>query len=894
MTNIDRLTRALLSASALVAFVPTAAFAQDEEPTVQSSEGTAIVVTGSRISGAAPVGSAVTALGRDEIAASGAVTVDRIIKEIPQVFDLGVSESSRAQSGGNGNITYGNSVNLRGIGPYATLVLIDGHRAISNSRSIDPSILPSLGIERIEVIADGASAIYGSDAIAGVVNLIPRRSLDGGEVLARYGTSEDGDFDEWQVGAALGKVWDGGQIMVAYEHVYRSNLAGDDRSFFVADQREFGGSDYRTNRCAPGTISAGGVNYAIPAGGVTQATANLLLPGTQNLCNLIIDQDLFPEQEYDTVNATGTLEVANGVELFFDGFWSRRKFYRQNAEATATITVPQTNAFFVRPAGFAGDRYTIAYNFMNDIPSDDAWGFAKSWEITPGIRARLFGDWQVEALYTHGENKDLSDQRNGLNNAALNTALASSNPATAFDPYGLGRTSQAILDLLHNQIFYAPTLNRFDGYEFRLNGTLFDLPGGAVKLAAGYEGQEMEVELGVARGNPDTPLVYRPFSRRVDSAYGELLVPIFGPGNAVPGFQRLVLDAAVRYDHYDDVGSTTNPKIGVDWSPVDALTIRGSYGTSFRAPLISQIYGNSNALFGQDYTNPAGGTQITGFALSAPNLDLGPETATTWSLGFEYNPTSAFRLGATYWNVEYKNQIETYLGDLNILTRESEFEGTGIILHGAAAAARVKELLAQGITLARGSFPGGNPDNVILFVDGRNNNLGRSKTKGIDFFASYALPTESAGTFTFNVSGTYLLDYKVSITPNGTMVDRRNFIFQPLTFKARGSVAWEKGDIDARLVVTHVGGYTNDGPAVDQKVDSYTPVDLSLAWTPGRTSGGGILGGGLTLGVEVRDLFDIGPPYVNIAPGVNGSGGYDASAASPIGRTFAASARLRW
>jgi iron complex outermembrane receptor protein len=202
-------------------------------------------------------------------------------------------------------------------------------------------------------------------------------------------------------------------------------------------------------------------------------------------------------------------------------------------------------------------------------------------------------------------------------------------------------------------------------------------------------------------------------------------------------------------------------------------------------------------------------------------------------------------------------------------------------------------LLAQGITLARGSFPGGDPNNVTLFVDGRNNNLGRSKTDGIDFFASYALPTESAGIFTFNVSGTYLLDYKVSITPAGTLIDRRNFLFQPLTFKARGSVAWEKGDFDARLTIAHVGGYTNDAVTPNEKVDSYTPIDLSLAWTPGRTNDG-FLGGGLTLGVEVRDLFDIGPPYVNLAPGVNGNGGYDATAASPIGRTFAASARLRW
>ena len=192
-----------------------------------------IVVTGTRLRGAdaGPVGSPLIAMDRDAITASGAVTVDRILREIPQNFDLGVSENSRAQSGGAGNIVYGNTVNLRGIGPYATLVIVDGHRVTNNTRSTDPSVIPTLGVERIEVLADGASAIYGSDAIAGVVNVIPRRTLDGVEAFGRYGVAETSSFNEWVAGIAAGKVFDRGQIMLAYEHAERSNLSGDDRDF---------------------------------------------------------------------------------------------------------------------------------------------------------------------------------------------------------------------------------------------------------------------------------------------------------------------------------------------------------------------------------------------------------------------------------------------------------------------------------------------------------------------------------------------------------------------------------------------------------------------------------------------------------------------------------------
>jgi iron complex outermembrane receptor protein len=858
-------------------------------PTVnEEPAGADIIVTGSRLRGTAPVGSTVISLGREDVVASGAVTTDRLIKQIPQVFDLGVSENSRGQSGGNGNIAYGNSVNLRGIGPYATLILVDGHRAVNNSRAFDPSVIPTMGLERVEVVADGASAIYGSDAVAGVVNLIPRRSLDGIEASARYGFADD--FNEWQVGAAFGHKWSQGQIMVAMEHVYRSNLNGNDRDFFRSDQRGSGGGDYRVTRCNPGTITAGGVNYAIPAGGVTQATAGALVPGTSNRCDDIVGQDLFPQQQYDSANMTFTQELGDRVTLFADGFYSYRKFLRLPGFPSATLTVPQTNAFFVRPAGFAGTSYTLGYNFQKDLARVPNRGSAENYQISPGVRVKLLGDWQAEGVYSYGRGDDQSDSFSGINNAALNAALASSNPATAFDPYGLGRTSAATLAAIYDQVFLAPTLNHFTGYEARLNGSLFHFGGGDVKLAAGYEGQEIKTILGSARGVRGTAIAYREFERRVDSAYAELLIPLFGAESSIPGFRRLDLDAAVRYDKYSDVGSTTNPKFGVNWSPIGGLTFRGSYGTSFRAPLISQIYGNSNNLFVQTYQNPAG-APITGVALSGANLGLKPEEARTWSVGADLD-LGRLRVNATYFNVEYTNQVDAYLSDLAILSREAQFAGTGIILRGAAAAARVAELQAQGINVV-GALPGGSAANVTLFVDGRNNNLGRSNTEGVDLAVNYSLPTDRLGTFGFNLAGTYLTRYQVSITEAAPAVDRRNTIFFPLKFKARGSLAWDIDPVRAQLTVTHVGGYQNNAVIPFERVKSYTPVDFSIAWTIGNKGGTSVLDN-TVLGAEVRNLFDIDPPYVNLAPSGNGSGGYDATAASPIGRQISVSLRTKF
>jgi iron complex outermembrane receptor protein len=313
------------------------------------------------------------------------------------------------------------------------------------------------------------------------------------------------------------------------------------------------------------------------------------------------------------------------------------------------------------------------------------------------------------------------------------------------------------------------------------------------------------------------------------------------------------------------------------------LTFRGSYGTSFRAPTLPQIYGNSNQLFNQNYQTPTGGV-IAGVAQSGGNLNLRPETAETWSVGADFEPIDRLKLSLTYFNVDYKNQVIALLSDLAVLTRADQFAGTGLIIQGAAAGQRVAELVAQGLAVA-GAFPGGNPLNVTVFVDGRSQNLGRSITKGFDFMASYSVPTENIGTFGFNVSGTYLTDYDTAQTPNAPIISQLNQIFQPLRFKARAGISWEDGPFNVLLRATHLNGYTNTAITPNERVASYTPVDLNLSWRVGDA------GKPLTFGIEVRNLFNIKPPYVNIAPSVNGSGGYDATTTDPIGRLLAASVR---
>ena len=232
--------------SAMIGALVAAQAASGQEATTPAAVTlTEVVVTGSRIRGTAPVGSTVVAVDRADIDTAAVVNTTQLIQEVPQVFNLGISENSRGQSGGNSNITLGSAVNLRGLGPFATLTLVDGHRAVPQGTSglaVDPAAIPMLALERVEIVADGASAIYGSDAVAGVANLILRRNVEGFEFRGRYGFADEAD--ENQIGVLYGHTWSSGQVTIAAEHQFRSALNGEDRDFFRADLRDEGGRDY--------------------------------------------------------------------------------------------------------------------------------------------------------------------------------------------------------------------------------------------------------------------------------------------------------------------------------------------------------------------------------------------------------------------------------------------------------------------------------------------------------------------------------------------------------------------------------------------------------------------------------------------------------------------------
>lgn len=852
----------------------------DEAAAPDSDE---IIVTGSRIRGAQPVGSNVIAIGARELQSDPAATVTDFLRKVPQIQGFGIDASSPTVVGGSAgtNTTRGSAINLRGLAPQATLTLIDGNRlSLSGvgSNYVDASAIPSIAIERVEVVADGASAIYGSDAIAGVVNFGLVKSYNGLDVRGRYSVGDQ--YDSSQIGVLGGLNWNGGGIVLGYEYSKRGNLNGGDREFIRSDLRPFGGNDFRNLQCNPGTLQVGTTTYAIPQGGVTPATANLLVPGTSNRCENLRFADVLPAEERHSGYGYIQHEITSGLKAHVQALYTDRDYLALAVQQGSTtnivsLNVPSTNAFFVRPVGSTASNVTVLYDFTSELGLVRQTGYTRTLYVEGGFDLKLGGDWQASlgGLFTQDRSGQFTQR---VNTAALTPALASSNPATAFNPFG-GGNSQAVLQSIFSGVFNPFALSRTRGATLDLTGSLFQLPGGAVRVAVGGEYLRYTSEAGNRIGALAAPAVtINPkLARNQKSAFAEVYVPIFGANNRTGGLYSLELSAALRHDSYSDVGSTTNPKVGLTWSPARGLRLKGSYGTSFRAPGLQDLpFLRAGASLGVvTWTDPLSPTGTsTGVQLNAGNPNLQPETATTWTATAEFEPAAIpnLLLSASYFSVDYR-------GIVNFPP-----SSTTSLLNTAYAFAVVRNPSAALIQSYRDrglAVNGVLPANVAFLWDGTPSNLGSIVTRGIDLRADYSADT-NVGRFGMGANGSLLTKFDFQVTPAATPIDRVGFINYPVEFRGRGYLNWALDAVTVEAMVNYVGPYRNDLATPVQQVKSWTTVDLNVAFKAGPRAG--ILNG-TSLGLSVTNLFDRDPPFANI------QGGFDPGQASAVGRLMSIS-----
>jgi iron complex outermembrane recepter protein len=438
-----------------------------------------------------------------------------------------------------------------------------------------------------------------------------------------------------------------------------------------------------------------------------------------------------------------------------------------------------------------------------------------------------------------------------------------------------------VLNRVFDQVFSAPGTNELHEGELNVSGSLFQLPGGALRAALGGEYIRESIYTGLDRGSPGALASSRTYaSRTIKSVFGELRVPIFGPDNAIGGFHSLDLSLAGRISDYSDVGTSRNPKVGVNWEPVQGLKLHGSYGTSFRAPILTQIDGAVSALFIQNYTTPTG--VVTGATLSgfADGNRLSPEKATTWSLGADLAPAALpnLRASVNYFNINYSGQVNAILSDLSILqSPTSAAQYADRIVRGPQAAAIIQDLVSKGYPVF-GVLPA-TPD---LFVYGQNVNAGKTLAEGLDFQLFYRL-----GRFNLAGNGTYFTKYRTAVSTSAPLLNSLNTIFNPPRFRSRSSVGYDGGATNAVLFWNFTNSYNNNRVAPTQSVKDYSTFDLHVAH---RFDGGLTDKSRLTLALDVSNLFDVDPPFVDIPESPNGGGGFDPTVSNPIGRVISISA----
>lgn len=740
-----------------------------------------IVVTGTYIRGVLPDSSPVTVYDRKQIDQTGASTVEEFIRTLPQNF---ASVDSSSVNGTNatgaynqlgGNSFGGAAVNLRGMGPGATLTLINGRRVSpggTNGEFVDVSMIPLSAVERVEVLADGASASYGADAVAGVVNFVLKKEFEGAETTVRAGGATRGGDDEITASQLLGTHWRSGNVLMVLEH--------NDREGLTSTQRDF-----------------------IPDQG--------------------IDAVIIPENRRTSVFVSGRQDMPLGASLSFDLSY--------------------------------GDR-----EFVQDIPGNFGTGV-----FTQHIEG---GNEQTVGALTLG--KDLmSDWR-----AELTTNYS--------------KTDQHSTRTSPGSVFGNEAISSTGGADLRADGSLFPLPGGTARLAlgGGYRKEKLRSAL-VVNGQQ--------LEREVASAYGEIFLPLAGSRNARPWARRLELSVAARYDHYDDAGSSFNPKFGLLWSPVAGFNIRGTYSTSFRAPLLIQMT-EEPLFFTFPIQDPSAPDGVTNTLLNQTigNRSLKPEESESFSAGIDIRPPGVpgLAVSATYFRTRFTGRIASppLVGSnfLLLYTQETSLEP---FIDRTPDPATVQAIFdSPGFA---GDFAGAGPEGVEAIFQNTLLNLAYTKESGVELNASYTVRA-GGGELGLALSGTYLLqiDYKaLRSTPD---VELLNKVGEPMDFRLRSALSWSRGGFLSSLALNHSSGYENNVFTPARRVDSWTTADLQLQYGFGETAQSSIIRN-VTIALNVRNLTDEDPPSV-LFPESAGlvSVGYDPANASPLGRVVSGHVTKRW
>ena len=886
-----------------------------------------VVVTGTRISrveseGALPV----QVITQEQLQRTGAVNVEQFLQTVSVAVQ---GNTNTVAASGSGSTTGGvSTVSLRGLGSTRTLVLINGRRiagggTITDSSSVDVNGIPMAAVERVEVLKDGASAIYGSDAIAGVINFILKENFEGVEATPYYGTSSDGGGAVKRFSATVGLgslAQDRYNVMLSASYQQEQALYGSDRRFAKSSINVAANNDVTSAHTFPGNVF-----FTLPDG-----TPEFVNPRYPNCAPSMVDPlvpdpycaydpspyvALLPDVKRTNVYGTAHFALTDAVELYAEASFNRNQseFIIQPAPFSEAFALPPNHPLFnVSPYnGFStiilspsSPYYPTAFvQGLTGGATPDLSVFYRSVvtgnrDITDtsdqpravfGVKGSVSG-WDYDANVLYSETKLTEHVNNGYPSQLALLPLFNSGQVNFFGPNTAAVQAQVDATQYHGDAYSTKT--SLAGFGASVSKELVSLSAGALAVAFGgeYRKEKFSTDPSAAIASGDIAGYGGNFlpvdvSRNVEAVFAELNVPLL---KDVLAAKSLELGIAGRYDNYQGTGNKTTPKVDVRWRPLEQLLVRASYGKGFRAPSLIEIYGpQTTGVTNAGLNDPARcdvpdangnthhdpkdcGTQFP--TLQGGNTKLKPELSDNYTVGIVFEPTHDFSVGLDAFRINLKDTIIFGISPTAILADTSTF----------------------GYLVTRGAPDASTPGlpGHIVQIDQRDLNLGETKVDGVDLDLRMGFNLEALGRILVYATGTYFDKYEIQ-NLDGTFQSINGQV-TPIVAGAGGviprwhhyaSVDWKWEDWDVSVAQNFQSHYRDlpgnlenrSAPGFKpREVASYVTHDVQAAFS-------GIEH--LRFAVGAKNVFNRDPPYTN-GSGFYFQAGYDPGYVDPRGRFY--------
>jgi iron complex outermembrane receptor protein len=845
-------------------------FAQ-QTPTPQRVE--KIEVTGSNIKridveGVAPV----QVITKTDIERTGKSTVADVLRSIS------------ANSGNSLNEVFTNSfspgaagASLRGLGQKNTLVLLNGRRMANygfaqnlQDTYVDLNTIPATAVERIEVLKDGASAVYGSDAIGGVINIILRNDYRGAEVGISGGTSSEGGLNEYRASIAGGVgdlAKDRYNLIASLDYLKRDLLLASERDFTRdQDTRQYQGGalnwasigTYRTTPRQPFATCG----TSIP--GVLVPGAQLASTGTLCAYNPASVITLFPKTERLAFLGRGTFELSPSLSAFAEASYSNNKTF-QTATAsplsnTSVAYNPDTGGVRIingtLPVGNSSNPFTtpvaINYAFLDVGPRNTEIN-SKSYRVLGGLKGNA-GNWDWETGLGHAENKVGQINYNRVDALLLLSAIVN-NTYNFLNPRNGSVTANTLRINPRRD-----SLSKLDFADFKVSSEIATLPAGPLGFAAGLEYRKESIvdrpdallTTGHVLGQGSTAT---DGSRDNTAGFFEFSVPVL---------KNLEMQVAGRQDKYSDFGSAFSPKFGIKWNPSRELIIRGTVSRGFRAPTLPENARSSATFFTSVVDTFAGspnvGRSVNIAGVFAGNQNLKPERSRNYNFGAVWEPSQDLNIGLGYYKIEQNNVVSSN-GFQTVVNNPAQYPGQ--ILRGA--------------------------DGTLIAVFDQFRNLALNETSGVDLDFRYTFRTAGMGKFTINGDWVFVSTFKSQPAVGQDIVDyvdSNGFLGGGVPrYRGRLGLTWDQGNFSTTLNRLYNHSWDQQQvsvPPAQARIGAYTQYDLFVAYNGFKN---------LKLYASVQNLLDTKPPFDPQNGGTSTTVQYDISQNDLRGRYFTIGAK---